>query len=138
MVPPPVITFLEIEIDTVYGQLLLPWDKLNRLQLLLEDWKGRKHCDRKQLESLIRHLNHVCKVVRSGHSSLRRAIELLHAVHHPHHSRVPICWNKGFHPNLTWWSTFVRDWNRVSFLHPLITFQKFSSSTMLQETGVVG
>ena len=116
--PTTCITFLGIENDTVSGQLRLPRDKLDHLRLLLEEWRQCKHCDRKQLESLIGLLNHPCKVVRSGRSFLRRMIDLLHAVHHPHHSKVPIRLNKRFCSDLAWWSAFIGDWNRVSFLHP--------------------
>lgn len=116
--PTTCITFLGIEIDTVSGQLRLPCDKLDRLRLLLEEWRQRKHCDRKQLEFLNRLLNHACKVVKSGCFFLRRMIDLLHAVHHPHHSKVPIRLNKGFRSDLAWWSAFVGNWNGVSFLHP--------------------
>ena len=68
--PTTCITFLGIEIDTVSGQLRLPRDKLDHLRLLLKEWRQRKHCDRKQLESLIGLLNHACKVVRSARSLL--------------------------------------------------------------------
>ena len=47
------ITFLGIEIDTVSGQLWPPRDKLDRLQLLLEEWRQCKHCDWKQWQSFI-------------------------------------------------------------------------------------
>ena len=61
---------------------------------------------------------HARYILRSGRSFLRRIIDLLHAVHHHHHSKVPIRLNKGFRSDLAWWSAFVRDWNGVSFLHP--------------------
>lgn len=116
--PTTCITFLGIEIDTISGQLRLPEDKLQRLRALLDNWGDRRHCERKQLESLIGLLNHACKVVRSGRSFLRRMIDLLHSVHHPPHSKIPIRLNKGFRSDLAWWSMFVRDWNGVSFLQP--------------------
>ena len=120
--PTTCITFLGIEIDTVSGQLRLPCDKLDRLRLLLEEWRQRKHCDRKQLEFLNGLLNHACKVVRSGCFFLRRMIDLLHAVHHPHHSKVPIRLNKGFRSDLAGWSAFVGDWNGVSFLQTVKSY----------------
>ena len=116
--PSTCLIFLGIEINTVSGQLRLPDDKLHRLKSLLCDWKDRKHCERKQLESLIGLLNHACKVVRSGRSFLRRMIDLLHAVHHPPNSKIPIRLNKGFRSDLAWWNAFVQAWNGVSFLPP--------------------
>ena len=84
--PSTCLPILGIVIDTVAGELRLPADKLEHLQALLEQWRGKRGCLRKELESLIGLLNHACKVVRSGRSFLRRMIELLHAVppHQPY------------------------------------------------------
>ena len=60
------LTFLGIEIDTVSGHLHLPTDKLDRLRRLLGQWKDRKVCTRRELESLVGSLNHACKVVNPG------------------------------------------------------------------------
>ena len=116
--PTTCLTFLGIEIDTMAGQLRLPITKLHRLQSLLRSWGEKKSCYRKELESLIGLLNHACKVVRSGRSFLRRMIDLLHAVHHPPNSKIPIRLNAGFRSDLAWWSVFVSSWNGVSFLSP--------------------
>ncbi len=78
--PSTVVVFLGITIDTAKGELRLPEDKLSRLQDLLEEWKSRKCCTQKELESLIGLLNHACKVIRAGWSFLRRMIDLLHSV----------------------------------------------------------
>ena len=69
--------------NCIKGELRLPEEKLHRLQLLLSEWGDRKACTRKDLESLIGHLNHACKVVRSGRSFLRRMIDLLHTRRYP-------------------------------------------------------
>jgi hypothetical protein len=109
--PTTLIILLGIEIDTVAGTLRLPADKLERLQSLLHEWGDRKACTRKELESLIGLLNHACKVVRPGRSFLRRMIDLLHAVHRPPASTVPIRLNRGFRSDLAWWDTFITSWN---------------------------
>ena len=116
--PTTCLVFLGIIMDTQLGELRLPADKLARLVTLLEEWGDRKACTRKELESLIGLLNHACKVVRSGRSFLRRMIDLLHAVHHPPHSRTPIRLNAGFRADLAWWREFLTRWNGVSFLPP--------------------
>ena len=114
--PTTCLVFLGIEINTSTFMLRLPTDKLQRLQALLEEWGDRKSCSRKELESLIGLLNHACKVVRSGRSFLRRMIDLLHSVHRPPHSSIPIRLNTGFRSDLAWWRAFVSKWNGVSFL----------------------
>ena len=112
------LTFLGIEIDTVASQLRLPADKLTRLQTLLSEWGDRKACSRRELESLVGHLNHACKVVRSGRSFLRRMLDLLHTVPmHPLRPH-PIRLNRAFRSDLAWWRLFVESWNGVSFLTP--------------------
>ena len=90
--PATVVTFLGIQIDTCKGELRLPLEKLQRLRDLLEEWRDRKGCTRRELETLIGQLNHACKVVRAGRSFLRRMIDLLHAVHRPPSSRTPSDW----------------------------------------------
>ena len=111
------LTFLGIEIDTVAGQLRLPADKLQRLLELLEKWGDRKTCSRKDLESLIGHLNHACKVVRHGRSFLRRTIDLLHSVNHLP-AGTPIRLSSGLRSDVAWWRTFLPRWNGVAFLTP--------------------
>ena len=116
--PTTCLTYLGIEIDTVEGQLRLPATKLHHLQGLLSAWGVKRACTRKELESLIGLLNHACKVVRSGRAFLRRMLDLLHAVHRPPNSRLPIRLNAGFRADLAWWQTFVAHWNGISFLNP--------------------
>ena len=116
--PTTCITFLGILINTVAGQLRLPPEKLSRLHGLLQEWGDRKSFTRKELESLVGHLNHACKVVRSGRSFLRRMFHLLHAVKLPFHSSARMRLSRGFHSDLAWWQEFVLQWNGVSFLLP--------------------
>ena len=105
--PATVVTFLGILIDTGRGELRLPHDKLQRLKGRLDEWGDRNGCTRKELESLIGLLNHACKVVRLGRSFLRRMIDLLHAVHRPPFSKVPIRLSQGFRADLAWWRAFL-------------------------------
>ncbi len=116
--PTTCLTFLGIEVDTAAGHLRLPTEKLERLIALLAEWESKRSCVRKDLESLIGHLNHACKVVRPGRSFLRRMIDLLHAIHHPPHSQILIRLNANFRADLAWWATFVTHWNGVAFLNP--------------------
>lgn len=62
--PTTCLVYLGIEIDTIEGQLRLPTDKLQRVQALLLEWEVKRTCLRKELESLISHLKHACKVMR--------------------------------------------------------------------------
>ena len=72
--------FLGYEIDTILGVVRLPAEKLARTLTLVKEWSGKKACKRKQLESLLGHLQHAATVVRPGRTFVRRLIELLSVV----------------------------------------------------------
>ena len=55
-------TILRIELDSLNLQARLPQNKVDRITFV-EDWSQKRWCKRKELESLIGHLQHACKVV---------------------------------------------------------------------------
>ena len=61
-------------IDTVKMEIRLPADKLARLQLLINQWGAKTVCTKRDLLSLLGHLQHACKVVPTGRSFLRHMI----------------------------------------------------------------
>ena len=128
--PSTVMTVLGIELDSVALQARLPKEKFDRIMGLLDEWSCKKHCKRKDLESLIGHLQHACKVVPQGRTFLRRMINLLSAFRKDDH---PIRLNKDFHLDLTWWRDFFRAWDGSSFFlfpqwAPLPDFQVSSDA----------
>ena len=107
------LTVLGIELDSLQLQARLPQDKFDRILALLNSWSHKRHCTRKELESLIGNLQHACKVVPAGRTFLRRMINLLSAFRREDH---PIRLNREFHLDLTWWREFFHSWNGHSFL----------------------
>ena len=98
--PTTILTFLGIEIDTVNLQLCLPLQKLTSLLELLRSWcapKSHRSMQRsvckRDLLSLIGHLNHAATVVRPGRTFIRSLIDASTTVklldHHIHLSRQP-------------------------------------------------
>ena len=69
--PSTCIEFLGIIIDTVKQELRLPRDELDRLLMAVQQWQACKSCKKRELESLIGTLHHVCAVVHPGRSFLR-------------------------------------------------------------------
>ena len=63
--PTTLIQLLGIEMDSIKLELRLPEQKLERLKELVENWKERRCCKKRELQSLAVHLNHACKVCRS-------------------------------------------------------------------------
>ena len=102
--PATTTTFLGIVLDTVRQELHLPDNKLSRLCLLVKEWLTKRSCTKRDLLSLIGVLTHACKVVRPGHSFLRRMIELSKVAHKLHHH---IRLNAGFRSDLQWWAIFL-------------------------------
>ena len=94
--PTTCLTFLGIEVVTVAGELRLPAVKLQSLRTLLLDWGTRRSGTQQEPESIIRFLNHACKVVRSGRAFLRRMLDLLHAVHRTPNLPLPSRLNVAF------------------------------------------
>ena len=71
------IVLLGIVIDIVEQELRLPTEKLVCLQAILREWEKQKSCTRKELESFIGVLQHVCRVIKPGRSFLQQAIAQL-------------------------------------------------------------
>ena len=111
--PTTCLVFLGVELDTVALELRLPGDKLSRLRHIIAAWRGKKSCTKRELLSLIGHLQYACKVVRYGRTFLRRMINLSTAVKELHHH---IRLNASFRSDLQWWASFLLIWNGVSMM----------------------
>ena len=72
--PATCLTILGIELDSEKLQARLPTDKRDRIKALLDEWSLKRFCKRRELESLIGHLHHACKVAPQGRTFLRRMI----------------------------------------------------------------
>ena len=96
--PSTLLTVLGIELDSLLLQARLPQENFDRIHTLLVSWSLKRHCTRKEPESLIGNLQHACKVVPSGRTFLRRIINLLSAFRRDDH---PIRLNREFHLDLS-------------------------------------
>ena len=74
----------------------------------MEQWGKKKACTWQELELQIETLHHACKLIRPGHSFLRRLIALLGVTKKRHHH---IRLNREFQSDITWWKTFASSWN---------------------------
>ena len=111
--PATLVGFLGILLDTLRLELRLPNDKLLRLRQLIQEWRGKTSCTKRELLSLIGQLQHACKVVRPGRTFLRRMIELSMVAKQLHHH---IRLNKGFKSDLEWLALFLPTWNGVAMM----------------------
>ena len=110
--PTTSLIFLGILVDTCTFELRLPVDKLTRLQIKLDTWTTRKHCQKHELKSLLGHLSHAATVVRHGRTFLRKLFTLLSRAHWSRHF---IHLTAGAKADLLWWKVFLQVWNGLSF-----------------------
>lgn len=97
---------------------------------MLDEWSAKRFCKCCELESLIGHLHHACKVAPQGRTFLRRMINLLCAFRRDDH---PIRLNQEFRRDLTWWRELFQTWDGLSFFcmptwAPLPDFQVSSDA----------
>ena len=81
--PTTVLPFLGFELDSEQLVVRLPDTKLQKTKALVQDWVGKKACRKKDLESLVGHLQHAATVVRPGWTFVWRLIKLLATVQNP-------------------------------------------------------
>ena len=113
--PSTKITYLGIEIDSVANSIRLPTEKLQELQLMLDQWKIRKKCTKRELLSLVGSLSFACKVVKPGRMFLRRLIDLSTTVSCLNHH---LSLNSEARADIIWWCNFLPFWNGVEFIQP--------------------
>ena len=111
--PASTMVFLGFEIDMMSRIIKLPTPKLQRTLALVKEWMGRKVCKRRELESLLGHLQHAAIVVRPGRTFVRWLIELL-SVAKSKGNWVRL--NISTRSDLAWWVTFIEGWNGVTMM----------------------
>ena len=111
--PSQVLTYLGIEIDTLNFVIRLPEDKFEALMVMLQEWKDKKKCKKRDLQSLIGSLSFACKVVKCGRMFLRRLIDLSTKVSGKnHYIDVTVEARK----DIEWWLKFLPTWNGVEVI----------------------
>ncbi|XP_006824681.2 LOW QUALITY PROTEIN: uncharacterized protein LOC102804035 [Saccoglossus kowalevskii] len=135
--PTTTLEFLGIELDTIKMEARLPLVKLNRLLDLLDEFLLRRSCTKRQLLSLLGHLNFACRVVPPGRTFMSRLIELSKGIQKLHHhvgisseSKQDICM----------WKEFLSGWNGISlfldrYLTPAPDMQLFTDASGIGHGG---
>jgi hypothetical protein len=111
--PATVMVFLGFELDTNAMVVRLPEEKLQRTLSMVREWRGKKACQKRELESLLGHLQHAATVIRPGRTFVRRLIELLSAFQNREHW---IRLNEVTRSDLCWWGCFMEGWNGISLM----------------------
>ena len=113
--PAMVLDFLGIVLDTERMEARLPKDKLERIQLAIQEWLNKRSATKREILSLVGVLQHAAKVVHPGRTFVSRMYAVAAKVQElDYFTRL----NKEFQSDLHWWHTFLDLWNGVSFLQP--------------------
>ena len=112
--PTTCLTLLGIEIDSVKQETRIDSQRLADTLSLLEAWRGRSHCTRRQLQSLLGTLNFICNVCRPGRTFMRRLLDLLTRASSPsRHIRL----TRQSKLDIMWWASFLPTWNGKSIFY---------------------
>ena len=117
--PSHILEYLGIILDTVRMEARLPEEKVKPVQEILENFSNRRSCTKRELLSLLGHLNFACRVIHPGRSFISHLIKLSTTVSKlSHHVYLNHCRSA-----LIMWSEFLKKWNGVSlFLNVEVTF----------------
>ena len=111
--PTTCLPFLGIILDSEHMEVRLPDDKLARIQGLLATWLDKKKATKREILSLVGLLQHAAKVVRCGRSFVSRIYATAAKVQElEYFTRL----NSEFRSDLSWWHTFLAEWNGISLL----------------------
>ena len=89
----------------------LPMEKVTRMTELIESFLHRKSCTKRELLSLLGHLNYACRVIYPGRAFVSYLIRLSCTVKELHHH---IKLSNECRLDLKLWYMFLQNWNGIS------------------------
>ena len=105
------LEYLGIFLDTVKMEARLPVEKVIRIQGIIEAFSLKKTCTKRELLSLLGHLNFASRVIHPGRSFVSHLIKLSTTVSKlSHYVSIKNC-----RSDLAMWARFLKNWNGVSF-----------------------
>ena len=111
LVPPATsVICLGVEINTVAGSISIPAEKLCQISNTVKDWKNKKTCSKRQLQSLLGHLLYIDKCVRPARYFLNRMLQTLRS----NYDNASIQLDADFHRDLRWLEKFLPMYNGAS------------------------
>ena len=125
------LEFLGIHLDSINMEARLPSEKIIRIRDIIDSFKCRSSCTKRELLSLLGHLNFACRIILPGRSFVSRLITLSTTVKKLHHH---VHLNSECRADLAMWSLFLSSWNGVSFfiddfVTEAVDMQLFTDST---------
>ena len=112
--PDTVMIFLGITLDSNLMQASLPRDKVDRIIEMLNQYTEKRSVSKRDLLSLLGHLNYASRIIISGRSFVSYLLSLAHIVKELYHH---VKLNQECRSNINMWSNFLTHWNGISFFY---------------------
>ena len=117
--PATCVNCLGILVNTENFTLSIPDNKLQEILEKCNAWRGRTHCTKRQLQSLLGSLLYVSKCVRSSRFFLNRLLDVLRSMHDTDQVQLSTEAQK----DINWFSRFLTTFNGITiFDHRPIAF----------------
>ncbi|KAG1925038.1 proline and serine-rich protein 1-like [Pimephales promelas] len=112
--PTTSIEFLGINLDSVNFQASLPKEKIDRIILIAANFTDRSKCSKRELLSLLGHLNYAMRIIPQGRPFITHLLALSSSVHALEDQVNLSCECK---KELKLWITFLNQWNGLTFFY---------------------
>jgi len=106
------LEYLGIILDSSEMKASLPQDKLSRINSVLHTFNMRVKCTKRELLSLLGHLNFACRVIPAGRSFISRLLEAATSVKKLYYH---VDLDKNCRADICMWQYLLAHWNGVSF-----------------------
>lgn len=106
------LEYLGVLLDSVKMEARLPLDKVERIKNLLVSFMNRKSCTKRELLSLLGHLNFASRVIYPGRAFVSYLISLSTTVTSLHHH---VKLTSECRLDIKMWALFLEQWNGISF-----------------------
>ena len=114
MGPTTRLEYLGIILDSSTMTAFLPPDKVRRISMVIDSFLDRQKCTKRELLSLLGHLNYASRVIPPGRAFVSYLITLSTTVSQLHHH---LSLSAACRTDLRMWKQFLQQWNGVYFFH---------------------
>ena len=112
--PATTLEFLGIVLDSVEMKASLPLDKLSRIREIASSFSAAESISKRQLLSLLGHLNFAMRIIPQGRSFISRLLDLASSVPNLHD---PVSLDEGCRADLGFWAHLLQEWNGITFFY---------------------
>ena len=114
-IPAVICIFLGILFNTVTMTMEITPDRMEEIELLLDEWEVKEKCTLRELQSLLGKLNFAASTIRAGRVFISRIINMLRKFPKKGHCIV----EEDLKSDVKWWRKFMRQYDGISILPPL-------------------